>query len=106
MSISLFKKQVQESSLAEQIYHHQIKNDEVEKKQQAIIKPKKTVRQLKHESSRKNQEKTLLRKVKKHPEWKAKKTGAAQAAKQTEGGHFKSQLERIYHKDQKAKEIE
>jgi hypothetical protein len=64
MSISLFKKQVQESSLAEKVYHHTIKLDEVEKRTQSILKPKKSIRQLKEESSRRNQEKVLLRGIK------------------------------------------
>lgn len=54
MSITLFKKQVQESTLSERIYHHQIKNDDVEKRQQAIAQPKKTIRQLKEESNKRN----------------------------------------------------
>ena len=70
MSITLFKKQVQESSLAEQVYKHQIKNDEVETKNQQLAKPKKTFREIRKEAERKNQEKVLLRKVKKHPQWK------------------------------------
>ena len=44
MSITLFKKQVQESSLAEQVYKHQIKNDEVEHKNQLLAKPNKSFR--------------------------------------------------------------
>ena len=70
MSITLFKKQVLESSLAEQVYKHQIKNDEVETKNQQLAKPRKTFREIRKEAERKNQEKVLLRKVKKHPQWK------------------------------------
>jgi hypothetical protein len=35
-----------------------------------LAKPRKTFREIRKEAERKNQEKVLLRKVKKHPQWK------------------------------------
>ena len=109
MSITLFKKQVQESSLAEQVYKHQIKNDEVETKNQQLAKPRKTFREIRKEAERKNQEKVLLRKVKKHPQWKQRggdKSHSANSTGSVGTGQHKSQLDRIYQKEQKLKEID
>ncbi len=60
---------------------------------------------------KKHQERALLKKVKKQPEWKAKKANKSINDKSSQSikegtGQFKSQLERIYEKDQRIKGIE
>ena len=86
---------------------------------QSLVPKEKSVRQRVHEAQKKNQEKVLLRKPKKLPEWKVRKgvskklkdvtnehrTGEAETGARKTGG-FRSQLDRIQEKVKRNEEIE
>lgn len=98
MSISLFKKHAQEPTLAEQLY---ARSQTAPEGPAAPVK--KTVRQLKQESEKRNQERVLLPGRKQKPEWKVRKAVREGEQRST---HFTSQLERIHKKESRLKELE
>eukprot|EP00347_Sterkiella_histriomuscorum_P016929 403351308 len=119
MSISLFKKQLNETSLAEKLYQHQLNDKFISDSKYQTQKVKKTPRELRQAAERKNKEKVLLRKQKKQSDWKIKKknnnsntTQQSNSAVNQQSGdnsgrvrQFKSKLDKIQEKDQRTKEI-